>query len=212
MTAMTGIKSTMDYYQVRGYIFFLSSIAPLSTLYTILLLASPILPEPFRTFRLPLHIQLWLMAETVAYVFLYLPSKYYFLQLSAIHPETLPREEREVLFTRCWATMPDPERYLSKWFRCAERKDIKCENVREWICWAFFNTHKVTEQEEEEVEFYLSETERLLGRTLPPGKGNVKSIRLTLDAVDCSHRSLFWYFVGYFSPALNVRPANPACF
>ena len=204
MTGMTGIKSTMDYLQVRGYIFFLSSIAPLSILHTILLLARPVLPEPFRTFCLPLAIQVWLIAETIAYVFLYLPFKYYFLQLSAIHPETLSREEREKLFARCWATVSDPERYLSQWFRGANREDIKRENVREWIYWAFFNTHKVTEQEDEEVEFYLSETERLLGRTLPPGKSNAKSIRLTLDAVDCSHRSLFWYFVSYFSPLLNA--------
>ena len=204
MTGMTGINSTMDSVQVRVYIFFLSSIAPLSILHTILLLARPVLPEPFRTFCLPLAIQVWLIAETVAYVFLYLPFKYYFLQLSANHPETLSREEREKLFTRCWATVSDPERYLSQWFRGANREDIKRENVREWIYWAFFNTRKVTEQEDEEVEFYLSETERLLGRTLPPGKSNVKSIRLTLDAVDCSHRSLFWYFVSYFSPLLNA--------
>jgi hypothetical protein len=51
-TSMTGIRSTTDYLQVRGYIFFLSSVAPLSILHTILLVVRPLLPEPFRTFRL----------------------------------------------------------------------------------------------------------------------------------------------------------------
>jgi hypothetical protein len=204
MTATTGIKSTIDYLQVRGYIYFLSSIAPLSILHTILLLARPVLPEPLRTFSLPLSIQVWFIAETVAYVFLYLPFKYYFLQLSAIHPETLSRVEREKLFVRCWASVSEPEKYLSRWFRGANSKDIKRENVKQWIYWAFFNTHKVTEQEDEEVEFYLGETERLLGRPLPPGKSNARSIRLTLEPVDCSHRSLFWYFVSYFSPPLHA--------
>jgi Ca2+/Na+ antiporter len=200
---MTGIKSTTDYLQVRGYIFLLSSIAPLSILHTILLVARPVLPEPFRTFYLPLAVQVWFVAEAVAYVFLYLPFKYYFLQLSASHPETLSREERDKLFVRCWATVSDPERYLSRWFRGAKKEDIKRDNVREWICWAFFNAHEVTEQEDEEVESYLNETERLLGRTLPPGKSKAKSIRLTLDAVDCSHRSLFWYFVSSFTLSLD---------
>jgi hypothetical protein len=161
------------------------------------------LPQAFRTLRLPLAIECWLTAEAVSYSIFYLPFRYY-LQLPAIHPDPLSREEREKLFTRCWATVTDPEKYLSQWFRGARMEEIKRENVREFIQWAFFNTEQVAEEDGEEVETYLDETERLLGRELPLGRGNAKSIRLTLDSVGCSHRSLFWYFVSHFSLHLDM--------
>jgi hypothetical protein len=137
------------------------------------------------------------VAEAISYFLLYLPLKHY-LGRSATHPDPFPRVEREKLARRCWSTVTDPEKYLSQWFRGAKKEDIKRENVKEFIHWAFFNAEKVTESDEEEVESYLKETERLLGRELPPGRGSAKSIRLTLDSVGCSYRSLFWYFVSYF--------------
>jgi hypothetical protein len=191
------VTSTLDYLQVRFYILFLHSIAPISILYCILLLVCPMVPQAFRTQRLFLAIECWLVAEAVSYCTLYLPFKYY-LHRSATHPDPLPREEREKLFRRCWSTVTDPEKYLSQWFRGARKEDIKRENVREFIQWAYFNAEHVAERDEEEVENYLKETEKLLGREIPPGRGNVKSIRLTLDGVGCSHRSLFWYFVSNF--------------
>jgi pimeloyl-ACP methyl ester carboxylesterase len=46
-------------------------------------------------------------------------------------------------------------------------------------------------------------TENLLGREIPLGKGSAKSLRLTLDKVDCLHRSLLWYLVRH-SPSLSM--------
>jgi hypothetical protein len=109
----------------------------------------------------------------------------------------LPREERKKLFKRCLSTVTDPEKYLSQWFRGASKADIRQENVREFIRWAFFNAKEVADDEEEEVENYLQETEKLLGREIPPGRGKAKSLRVTLDSVGCSYRSLFWYFVSH---------------
>jgi hypothetical protein len=160
------------------------------------------LPHALHTLCLPVAINYWLVTEAVAYIFLYLPFKYYFLQLPAIHPDTISREEREKLFARCWATVQDPETYLSQWFLGAKKKDIKRDNVKEFLHWAFFNADRVTEKDSEEVEMYLNEIERLLGRNLSPGRGNAKVLRLTLDTVSCSHRSLFWYFVSHFSAYL----------
>jgi hypothetical protein len=195
--AIMDIISIMDLIQVRFYILFLHSIAPISILYCILLVSWPTLLQAFRTQRLFSAIECWLVAEAISYCLLYLPLKNY-LHRPAIHPDPLPREEREKLVRRCWSTVTDPEKYLSQWFKGARKEDIKRENVREFIHWAFFNAEQVAESDEEEVENYLKETERLLGRELPPGRGKAKSIRLTLDSVGCSYRSLFWYFVSHF--------------
>jgi hypothetical protein len=166
-----------------------------SILYCILLAVYPAVLQPLRDIYLFRIIELWFIAEAASYCFFYLPLKYH-LHRSATHPDPLPREEREKLFRRCWATIPDPEKYLSQWFRGAKKEDIKRENVKEFTHWAFFNSAQVPECHAEEVDGYIKETEELLGRKLLPGRGKAKSLRLTLDAVGCSHRSLFWYFVG----------------
>jgi hypothetical protein len=197
LAAIMDVTSTTDYLQVRFYISFLDSIAPISILYCILLVARPMLLQAFHTQRFFFAIECWLVAEAISYCLFYLPLKYY-LHRSATHPDPLPREEREKLARRCWSTVTDPEKYLRKWFRGARKDDIKRENVRQFIKWAFFNAEQVAESDEEEVENYLKETEKLLGREIPPGRGKAKSIRLTLDSVGCSYRSLFWYFVSYF--------------
>jgi hypothetical protein len=196
MVAIMDVLSILNYLQVRFYIFFLKSIAPISILYCILLVAFPTLLQPFRTQLLFLAIECWLVAEAISYHLFYLPLKYY-LHRPAIHPDPLPREEREKLFKRCLSTVTDPEKYLSQWFRGASKADIRQENVREFIRWAFFNAKEVADDEEEEVENYLQETEKLLGREIPPGRGKAKSLRVTLDSVGCSYRSLFWYFVSH---------------
>ena len=197
------VTSIIDCVQVRFYILFLHSIAPISILYCILRVSCPSILQAFRTQYLFLTIECWLVAEAISYFLFYLPLKYY-LHRSATHPDPLPREEREKLARRCWSTVTDPEKYLSQWFRGARKEDIKRENVKEFIHWAFFNAEHVIESDEEEVEKYLKETERLLGRELPPGRGSAKSIRLTLDSVGCSYRSLFWYFVSHFSLHLSI--------
>jgi len=203
------ITSRWNSLQVCFYILFLYSIAPTSIVYSILLLLCPNVAHTFRNRRLFLAIECWLMAEAVFYCILYLPFKHY-LHRPATHPEPLSREDREKLFRRCWSTVVDPEKYLSQWFRGARKEDIKRENVREFLQWAFFNTEQVGENDEEELENYLKETERLVGRKLPSGRGKARSIRLSLDGVGCSHRSLFWYFVShlYLDIDFSVLIAN----
>lgn len=198
LNAVTHVRSTMtDYLQVQLYVLLLRSIAPISILHSIFLLVQPLLPPPLYSLRLPTPVTYWLVAEAAAYIFLYLPYKHYFLQLPAVHPNALSREERESLFARCWATVADPEKYLKQWFRGARKEDIKRENVREFIHWAFFNAEPVTEEDEREVEDYLTMIESRLGRAFLPGKGDAMSLRTTLDTVHCTHRSLFWYLVSH---------------
>ena len=51
--------------------------------------------------------------------------------------------------------------------------------------------------DDEEIEEYIGEMEKLLGRKLEAGRGNAKCLRLTLDKVDMLHRSLMWYLVSF---------------
>jgi hypothetical protein len=53
----------------------------------------------------------------------------------------------------------------------------------------------VDEQDAEEVERYIDQIERLLGRPLTPGRGPAVSLRTTMNTVHCLYRSLLWYFV-----------------
>ncbi|GAB7348397.1 hypothetical protein MBLNU459_g6831t1 [Dothideomycetes sp. NU459] len=181
-----------DCIPVRAYTFFLHNIAPFSIIYCIALAVYPILPPVSQVYRIHILVECWLLAEALFYGLFYLPYRRH-LRQSAVHPVPLSRPEREELYRRCNATVTDPENYLRQWFRGAKSEDIKRENVEEFVVWAFFN-NMVTDEDGEEIESYLQEMETLLGRKLEPGRGSAKSLRLTLDDVGCSHRSLLWYW------------------
>ena len=194
--------STAEYIFIRGCILILHNIAPASLLYSALLL-SP-LPTSLSIHSLPLPIKAWLVAEATFFTVFFLPYKYY-LQSPANHPELPPREGRAELFERCNATVEDPEEYLSQWFLGAQKEHIKRDNVKEFVRWAFLNSEQAKSENEDEVEGYVNGMEKLLGRDILPGKGGAKSLRLTVDKVDCLHRSLLWYFVCYSLPLLRFE-------
>ncbi|KAI9660853.1 MAG: hypothetical protein M1829_006418 [Trizodia sp. TS-e1964] len=176
-----------DYIFIRSCIFLLSSIAPLSLFYTLVAFVlqwSPI--------RLPWVAEAWIAAEAAFYLLIYLPRKQH-LQADATHPDCLTPEERRMLFDKCHADIQDPEQYLSKWFFDAPQDEIKRENVREFFRWAFLNSGTPAPSHDEELEDYVCQMERHLGRKLEPGRGSAKSLRLTLDRVNMLPRSLTWY-------------------
>jgi len=183
--------SVAEYIFIRCCIIFLHSIAPASLLYCLLLCS---LPPAFSVSRLPASIEAWLVAEAAFFTIFFLPYKYY-LQRPALHPELPSREERARLFKLCNDTVEDPERYLSQWFRGADGAQVKRENVKEFLRWAFLNAGQAEHAVEDvgEVDGYVTAIEKLLGRDIPSGKGSARSLRLTVDKVDCLHRSLLWY-------------------
>lgn len=186
--------STIEYIILRACILFLHNIAPTSLLYSAPFLVSFLLDQNPYAYRLPFLIEVWLLSEAAFYTIVFLPYKSY-LQRAAIHPEPLSQEERAKLFACCNMNVSDPEKYISRWLLGAKANDIKRENLKEFIRWAFWNAGDVLERDEDEVEDYVRALEKLLGRNIPPGKGSAKSLRLTLDKVNCFHRSLFWYLV-----------------
>ena len=176
---------------IRACIFFLRGIAPLSLVCcAFLLVARP------SNYRLPLFLEMWLIAEVVFYTLVYLPRKYV-LQRPATHPPTPSRDERRKLFDWCHETVPDPEAYLQKWFKMAPVEEIKRGNIKEFFCWAFMSRGACSPSEDEELEEYVNELETVLGRKFELGKGSAVPLRLTLDKVGMLHRSLTWYLVSF---------------
>ena len=151
----------------------------------------------------------WSIIETLFYVAVFIPRKRA-LQTSAKHPPLLNKEERKELFWKCWDNIPNPEYYLSKWFLGARPRDVRRENVKEFFEWALLNRGTENEdelvrraqedpeakiEEEEELNSYVDGTQTLLGRTIEPGRGSAKSLRLTIDEVNMLHRPAVWYLV-----------------
>jgi pimeloyl-ACP methyl ester carboxylesterase len=162
---------------------------------------------PFRRFLL-----VWSGIETLFWVGVYIPRKRA-LQAAAHHPPALDKEDRKELFWKCWDKIPHPEYYISRWFLGAKPGEVRRDNVREFYEWALMNRGEETEEmknkriqerpeecreEEEELDSYVDGIETLLGRKLAPGRGNVQSMRLTVDAVKMSHRPVLWYVIVMF--------------
>ena len=180
--------SWQEFLFIRLCIAFLHYIAPLSAIYCFVIS----ILRPY-SYRIPLVLEIWLVAETLFYFCIYLP-RYYVLQRDAAHPPIRPREERRNLFDQCHESVEDPEQYLSMWFKGAPASEIRRENLKDFFCWAFLNKARSVDLHEE-LEEYTVKMEQLLGRKLEPGRGNARPLRLTMDRVQMLHRSLFWYLV-----------------
>ncbi|KAK7421209.1 hypothetical protein QQX98_002339 [Neonectria punicea] len=168
-------SSVWRYAFIRTSIFFLHLVAPFSIFYS---LVSSLVNLPF---RIPRIFEVWLVLEAVFYYAVYLPHNAY-LQRGATHPTSASREDRRKLFWRCHRNIPNPDRYLQKWFRDAPAAEIKRENVKDFFRWSFLNTGDSDPAHDEELEEFAGEIEKLLGRKLEPGRGNAQCIRFQIDA------------------------------
>lgn len=189
--------SLPEYVFIRIGILGLRLIAPTSILYCTLLPAYR--PDVFlhRPFHLPLSI--WMIAEASFFLAVYLPLKTW-LQHKAQHPEPPSKDERRVLLRRCLDSIPEPERYLSKWFLGASSADIKRENVKQLFAWSFLNKdyENVDEDERAELDQDVDLLEDRLDEPLEQGWGKARSLRVTLDATSMQHRPLLWYLVSTY--------------
>ncbi|KAK3385419.1 hypothetical protein B0H63DRAFT_394603 [Podospora didyma] len=146
-----------------------------------------------------------LVLEAIYALTLYLPHKRRLDRL-ATHPAPLSPSERAALFAKCAANVPDWERYLRVWFLGADWHDIKAENVREFLLWAFFDRDApphpevvISRQEydalDAEVSKCMRQIEGFLGREFAPGRGSATAFRLTLDPVEIRYHSVLWYAI-----------------
>ncbi|KAI2630203.1 hypothetical protein GGS26DRAFT_591497 [Hypomontagnella submonticulosa] len=136
------------------------------------------------------------IADVLYAVFVYIPRNHR-LKEEANHPPPLTPDERRALFQRCFANVPDPRRYLQMWFLGADESEIRRDNVRNFLLWAFFDRWpgKETPEEDAELDEYIDTIERVTGRRLEPGRGKADGLRLSLDSVETRYRSVVWYLV-----------------
>jgi hypothetical protein len=124
----------------------------------------------------------------------------------------LTREQRRRVFSKCIAaeknvTSSTATPYPTGWF-LPNNTMPKRQDVVDWLLWAVFPTPTtcggggslaVQEEYREEIDGYIEEIEKLLGRSLEERTDNngIRSMRITLDPVTMLHRPLIWYFVCY---------------
>ena len=139
--------------------------------------------------------------ELLFFTLVYLPHKRR-LHHEAKHPPLPSPQRRQQLFETCIENVPHIESYLRGWFLGAELADIRRENLREFYMWAFFDMDmaKLKGDAREsgvmnEVDGYISATERRLGRRIADGLGRAQCLRLTLDETVTTYRCLTWYLV-----------------
>jgi hypothetical protein len=135
-------------------------------------------------------------------ILVYLPLKYS-LQRPAKHPKPLPREELDVVIQRCSEIMPEPEAYLRKWFNNSPIQEIRLENIKEFLRWAFWGTNDPNAVLDEDLDYCVSKLEEQIGRQFLPGRGSARSLRVTLDGVNPAHRPLIWYLVSVSISSLS---------
>ena len=177
----------------RLFAWFFRSIAPLSIIYTFLV-SFGCLPNR----RLPTALEVWLLAESLFYLLVYLPMSY------SVHGPASKvtynnRRQRSALFNKCIATITDPVTYVSLWHRGAPIEIIGRENVKEWICWAFLDKETSSFEDDAELEEYVDALQALLPNDLKflPGKTpGVQALRFLLDPVNISHKPLLFYVLG----------------
>lgn len=185
--------SRLEYLFIRACILFLHNIASVSVLFTIWLLLRPFLPQSIQCDRIFFPIQVWLVAEAIFFIGISIPLRYS-LERSAIHHDPMSQEQRERLVRYCMSNLGNPEKFFSRWLMVTHKDHIKRENVKDFIRWAFFHPEQVQELELE-VEAYMRDVEKLLGKELPSGKTDAKGLGPMLHEVDAFHRSLLWYTV-----------------
>ncbi|KAL7796809.1 hypothetical protein V8C37DRAFT_408277 [Trichoderma ceciliae] len=149
---------------------------------------------------------LWgLISAELFFSFIYLSHLRQLKSRKAVHPTPLTSEERWALFDQCLANVESLELYLKWWFLGAELKDIRRDNLRDFLLWGFFDQAAedaesnggLSEAVARDLEDFITKIEQRLGQPLRNGRGSATCIRLTLDDVETSYRGLTWYAVIY---------------
>ncbi|KAL9008791.1 MAG: hypothetical protein Q9173_006117 [Seirophora scorigena] len=157
-------ESASAYLFIRLFVALLRTIAPLGIAYCFLHLVLP------HHVGVPRYLEITAVAECSTSLFSFLGDP------SCNVPSSIRR-----LF---------PARQGENFF---PQPDVRRENVKTWFCWAFMNRGTWDKAEDDELEEYVRQTETVAGERIPPGRGEVKSLRITLDDFTALHRPLMWY-------------------
>ncbi|KAK0709850.1 alpha beta hydrolase fold family [Lasiosphaeria miniovina] len=181
------IPNTLAHYVfIRLSIWSLRTVAPLSLLYCAArLFWCSFLPQP---------LELIALLEAVFYLCASLPRQY---ALDRSSPRSIQRtrQERRRLFDRCFGSVPEPEKFLATWFKGGSLDGVRVENVKDFLAWGFLYKTRATAEDDDELSEYLRETEKILGRTFPPGRGPHRPTQVSADALQLQHKPFLFYAI-----------------
>ncbi|KAK6069533.1 alpha beta hydrolase fold family [Seiridium cupressi] len=190
---MLGTSFT-EFVLIRSCIFVLQYTTPIClSVLAILLVAGG---RPALTWPASLVLLAYSFIDLLYYLFVWIPYNRR-LKDEARHPPSLSPEDRRALFIKVADHISDFERYLQLWFLGADRAEIRRDNVRDFMFWAFFDTapENATKQDIADADEYVDLFEERLGREIEPGRGNARGLRLTLDGVETRYRSFIWFVI-----------------
>jgi pimeloyl-ACP methyl ester carboxylesterase len=155
-------------------------------------------------------INIWLLCE--ALFFVYCQRVGFIAQRQP--PETkvvrLTPQERVALFERCLQTVNSPQEFAENWYRTDHTfKDLKRENIREWLAWGLFHKHnlekEMDENEKQELDVLVRQFEKRCSPAegsnwkLPEGyNGDAKLMKFSEEPVTHTHRPLVMYTAVHF--------------
>ncbi|KAK0612083.1 alpha beta hydrolase fold family [Immersiella caudata] len=180
-------NTTPHYVFIRLCIWSLRAVAPASLLCCSLRLLGYSFVPPF--------LEVLALVEAAFYLCASRPRQHV---LDKSSPRSLQRsrEERRKLFDHCFHNVPDLEAFLVTWFKGRSLDDIRAENIKDFLAWGFFYKTHGAPEDDEELNEYLHETERILGRKFPPGRGPHRPAQVSTDALHLQHKPFFFYVFG----------------
>ena len=100
-----------------------------------------------------------------------------------------------MLFERCWASIPDPEAFLSAYFKGASVDSIRREDLNDFLAWGFLYKTAASPADDDELEGYVRRTDKSVGRTFPPRQGRTHPSQISTDVLRLQHKPLLFYVV-----------------
>lgn len=186
---------------IRSSIWMFRSIAPLTISYCCLRILRP----SSITWSSPwlYLIDAYAALETVFYLMLYLPRKYYLNRPANPYTPLSSPQQREEAFSKVWESTYDARAYISNWFYGAPVESLGREDMKDFISWSLWNETTRYPEHEEELEKYLMQTEEVLGMKFPDTETRTKSMMVTFEPLNLKHKPLLWY--GVSVPSHSMR-------
>lgn len=182
------IPDSLPFYVfIRLSIWALRAVTPASCIYCLIrvLLGHGFLAWPLEVLAL---------AEALFYFGVSLPRQW-MLDRSRPQPVQRSLRERQELFDRCWSSSPDPESFLRAYFRGAALDRIHRDDLKDFLAWGFLYQTEASPADDSELEAYVRQIEKTLGRTFPSGRGLCRPFQVSTDALRLQHKPLLFYLV-----------------
>ncbi|KAI0100937.1 alpha beta hydrolase fold family [Nemania sp. FL0031] len=180
-------NTTAYYFFIRITIFCLQAVVPASVLYSACAFFG------YRFAALP--IELLAYAEVLFFFVVSRPRQH---SLNKSPPEIIKRtrQERRLLFKKCWSSVPDLESFMTAWFGRNRLDSICREDVKDFLAWGLLYKTQATDEDDEELEEYLHQTEERLCFKFRPGYGTHRPLQVSTDPLRLRHKPLIFYVIG----------------